>query len=131
MGSGGGEATADAVVETAYQAIGIPYEWGGNDANGFDCSGLIRYAYARHGIHLPRISRDQLRMGSPVEPEVNVLRPGDVLGFAAVPGGEATHVGLYVGDGRFIHSSSEGVRVSSLMEPYWQQHVVAARRLIE
>jgi cell wall-associated NlpC family hydrolase len=118
------------VVETAFEAIGTPYEWGGSDANGFDCSGLIRYAYGRFGISLPRISRDQLREGSPVELRVHGLFPGDILGFSAVPGGEATHVGLFVGDGQFIHSSSRGVRVSNLRDPYWQRHFVAARRIV-
>ena len=128
----GREGPADAleVVEIAFQAIGTPYQWGGTDANGFDCSGLIRYAYGQLGIELPRISRDQLRMGSPVELQVGALQPGDVLGFSAVVGGEATHVGLYVGDGEFIHSSTRGVRVSDLREPYWQQHFMAARRMV-
>jgi cell wall-associated NlpC family hydrolase len=118
------------VVATAYQAIGTPYLWGGNDGNGFDCSGLIRYAYRQYGIDLPRISRDQLKMGEAVPLEVLSLRPGDVLGFSAVPGGPAAHVGLYVGDGEFIHSSTRGVRVSDLREPYWQRHFMAARRMV-
>ena len=121
---------AIAVVETAYEAIGTPYQWGGNGANGFDCSGLIRYAYGQFGIELPRISRDQLGAGSPVELRVGALEPGDVLGFSAVVGGEATHVGLYIGDGQFIHSSTSGVRVSDLRQPYWQQHFMAARRIV-
>jgi len=121
---------AMAVVETAFEAIGTPYEWGGTDANGFDCSGLIRYAYGQFGIDLPRMSRDQLRMGSPVELKLEALRPGDVLGFSAIVGGEASHVGLYVGDGQFIHSSTQGVRVSDLREPHWQQHFIAARRVV-
>jgi cell wall-associated NlpC family hydrolase len=121
---------AIAVVETAYEAIGSPYQWGGNGANGFDCSGLIRYAYGQFGIELPRISRDQLAVGSPVELRVGALEPGDVLGFSAVVGGEATHVGLYIGDGQFIHSSTSGVRVSDLRQPYWQQHFMAARRMV-
>ena len=118
------------VVETAFEAIGTPYEWGGNDGNGFDCSGLIRYAYGRHGISLSRISRDQLREGIPIELKVEALFPGDILGFSAVAGGEATHVGLFVGDGQFIHSSSSGVRVSNLRDPYWQRHFIGARRIV-
>jgi cell wall-associated NlpC family hydrolase len=118
------------VVAAAFEAVGTPYLWGGNDGNGFDCSGLIRHAYGRHGIELPRISRDQLRMGEAVELDVASLYPGDILGFSAVPGGPATHVGLYVGDGEFIHSSTSGVRVSDLREPYWQRHFMAARRMV-
>lgn len=125
-----GEEIALAVVETAFQAIGSPYEWGGTDANGFDCSGLIQYSYGKYGIQLSRISRDQLRQGRPVGLRVESLRPGDILGFSAVVGGVATHVGLYVGDGQFIHSSSSGVRVSDIREPYWQQHFIAARRMV-
>lgn len=128
--SGEASEIALAVVETAFGAIGTPYQWGGTDANGFDCSGLIRYAYGQFGIDLPRISRDQLRMGSPVDLRVGALQPGDVLGFSATVGGEASHVGLYVGDGQFIHSSTRGVRVSDLREPYWQQHFMAARRMV-
>jgi cell wall-associated NlpC family hydrolase len=121
---------ATAVVETAFEAIGSPYKWGGTSANGFDCSGLIQYAYGQYGIDLPRISRHQLGRGTPVEVRVEALEPGDVLGFSAVVGGEPTHVGLYVGDGRFIHSGSSGVKVSDLREPYWQRHFMAARRMV-
>jgi len=121
---------AGAVVETALDAIGTPYEWGGTSANGFDCSGLIRYAYGVHGIDLPRRSEDQLRMGFPVDLRLGALRPGDVLGFSGTPGGKATHVGLYVGKGQFIHSSTNGVRISDLTDPYWQEHFVAARRMV-
>ncbi|MFQ5551157.1 MAG: C40 family peptidase, partial [Gemmatimonadales bacterium] len=96
--------TAQSVVETALSAMGTPYEWGGNDENGFDCSGLIKYAYEQHGIILPRVSRDQARVGRPVESRVTALRPGDILGFS-IEGDRVTHVGLYVGDGRFIHSA--------------------------
>jgi cell wall-associated NlpC family hydrolase len=119
-----------AVVETALDAIGTPYRWGGTGANGFDCSGLIQYAYGEYGIDLPRVSRDQLRMGSPVDWSTGALRPGDVLGFSAEVGGPPTHVGLYVGEGQFIHSSPRGVVVSDLREPYWQEHLMAARRMV-
>jgi cell wall-associated NlpC family hydrolase len=133
-GRGEGESSgvlAASVVETALGAMGTPYQWGGNDANGFDCSGLIRFAYRQHGIELPRISRDQLREGVPVDPEVSVLRPGDVLGFSLEPGGEASHVGLYVGGGEFIHSSTSGVRVSTFENPYWPVRFVGATRILK
>jgi len=123
-----------AVVSTAMDAMGTPYKWGAAGGDGFDCSGLIQYAYGQHGLILPRTSGDQARMGQRVDPSEGFLEPGDILGFAD-NGGGITHVGLYVGDGMFIHSSSSGVKLSSLTTPegdgqWWRQRWVAARRLI-
>lgn len=122
------------VVATALDAMGTPYRWGGSDASGYDCSGLIQYAYAEHGILLPRVSRDQARMGTLVEHAVEALQPGDILAFS-VNGGGVSHVGLYVGDGSFIHSSSSGVRLSTLDgtdgdSRYWRQRWVEVRRIL-
>lgn len=125
------EALTARVVDVALQSIGTPYQWGGTDANGFDCSGLIRFAYGRLGVQLPRTSAAQIRAGSPVTPEPTVLRPGDVLGFSGDRSGKTSHVGLYIGADEFIHSSSSGVRISTLRNPYWQQSLVAARRIVE
>jgi cell wall-associated NlpC family hydrolase len=119
------------VIEIALGSIGTPYEWGGTNANGFDCSGLIQFAYGEVGIGLPRTSRAQLRAGSPVTAEAAMLLPGDVLGFSGDRPAKASHVGLYLGGDRFIHSSSSGVRISTLRNPYWQQRLIAARRMVE
>lgn len=135
--SGSSEASATlaaAIVQTALDVMGTPYAWGGTNANGYDCSGLIQHAYGEHGILLPRVSRDQIRMGTAVEPRLGALRPGDILGFS-VEQAAVTHVGLYVGDGKFIHSASDGVKLSSLTAPdpdsqWWQRRLVAARRII-
>lgn len=136
-GDGSGEADADLgfqVVSTALDAMGTPYRWGGGDENGYDCSGLIHYAYGEHGILLPRRSRDQARTGEQVDRDVNALHPGDILGFS-IGGGGVSHVGLYVGDGVFIHSTSSGVTLSSLTasDPdsrWWQQRWITARRIL-
>jgi len=125
------EAILAAVVELALGSIGSPYQWGGTDANGFDCSGLIQFAYGRYGIRLPRVSGDQIRAGSPVVTEPSLLRPGDVLGFSADGKSGTSHVALYVGDDEFIHSSTTGVRVSTLRDPYWRSRLVAARRIVD
>jgi cell wall-associated NlpC family hydrolase len=127
---------ADSVIATATEAMGRPYEFGGTGENGegFDCSGLIQYAYAKHGIALPRRSTDQAREGSKVDRKLDRLKPGDLLTFSN-RGRAVTHVGLYVGDGRFIHSASRGVQVSTLSaeDPYgrwWYKRWVGVRRLI-
>ena len=124
------------IVRTALDALGTPYVWGGTAENGFDCSGLVQWAYNQHGIRLPRVSRDQARSGSEVTPVIDALRPGDVLLFAAQPGGGVTHVGLYVGDQVFIHSSSTGVKLSRLESQdsdgvWWVARWVGARRIVQ
>ncbi|HEX9893100.1 MAG TPA: C40 family peptidase, partial [Gemmatimonadales bacterium] len=124
-----------AVVQTAVEVMGSPYLWGGSGANGFDCSGLIQYAYGRHGVLLPRRSQDQAKAGLLVPRDLADLLPGDILTFSATPGGPVTHVGLYLGDRRFIHSASDGVRLS-LLSPedpngrHWWARWVGARRIL-
>ena len=119
-----------AVVEVALGAIGTPFVWGGTDANGFDCSGLMQYAYAQFGIVLPRVSTSQMQAGSPVARDPDQLRPGDILGFSLDDPDKTSHVGLYVGNYEFIHSGSSGVKVASILNPYWQEHLIAARRVV-
>lgn len=127
---------ADSVVATATEAMGRPYEFGGTGENGegFDCSGLIQYAFGQHGIQLPRRSTDQARKGTKVAKQPDKLRPADLLTFSN-RGSKVTHVGLYIGDGRFIHSATRGVQVSTLSpsDPYgrwWYTRWVGVRRLI-
>ena len=126
---------ADSVVETAAAEMGTAYRLGGTTSEGFDCSGLIQYAYAQHGITLPRTSAEQATAGSPVDRRLEALRTGDILTFSN-SGGPVTHVGLYVGDGRFVHSASRGVQLSALSpdDPYgkwWWARWVGARRVVD
>lgn len=129
-------APATGVVGTALSVMGMPYRWGGTDADGFDCSGLIQYTYAQHGITLPRQSTEQAKAGREVGRRVDLLQPGDILTFAAEPGREVSHVGLYLGEGRFIHSATGGVQTSTLTpeDPaggWWYARWVGARRVLE
>lgn len=119
------------MVDVALESIGTPYEWGGTGANGFDCSGLIQFAYERFGIRLPRTSAGQIRSGFSVDPVPGRLHPGDILGFSDGRGGKTSHVGLYIGADEFIHSGSDGVRISTLRSPHWRERLVAARRIVE
>jgi cell wall-associated NlpC family hydrolase len=125
-----------AIVGTASDAMGKRYQLGGTGKgeDGFDCSGLIQHAYARHGIALPRRSVDQAREGRAVERKLESLRPGDILTFAN-RGRTVSHVGLYLGGGRFIHSASKGVQESLLSadDPYgkwWFKRWVGVRRIV-
>jgi cell wall-associated NlpC family hydrolase len=127
---------ADSVVATATEMMGKPYQLGGEGegSDGFDCSGLIQYAYAQHGVLLPRRSTDQAKRGRSVERKLDALEPGDILTFSS-SGGPVTHVGMYVGSGRFIHSATHGVQESVLSpdDPYgrwWYRRWVGVRRLL-
>ena len=133
VGCGGGHRSAggDAittVVQTAQQQVGIPYRWGGESPQGFDCSGLVRYAYRSVGVDVPHSTEGLLDRVDRVP--LSQIRPGDILFFKVAPP-KISHVGLYVGDDRFIHAPSSGKTVSygSLKNPYWNSHVVAAGRV--
>jgi cell wall-associated NlpC family hydrolase len=116
------------VANTALSLQGTPYVWGGTTPKGFDCSGFTRYVYAQHGIPLPRTAAHQYRVGARVSPRD--IRPGDLVFFSTVAPGPS-HVGLAIGDGRFVHAPSERskVRVESLDTRYWQRRYLGARRI--
>jgi len=120
--------TAMRAAEHATGMVGKPYRYGGNSPSGFDCSGLVYYSYTRAGVSVPRTTRSQLNAGVPVAAQS--LRVGDLV-FFDQEGKKFSHVGIYLGDGRFVHAPSSGkqVRIDSLDMRYWQQHFVAARRL--
>jgi len=115
------------VIDSARKMLGVPYRYGGATPSGFDCSGLVSYAYRSVGIPVPRTSRDQYRQAAKVS--LQQLRPGDLLFFRLSPP-KISHVAIYDRDGRFIHAPSSGKQVSyaSLDNPYWRKHLVAAGR---
>lgn len=130
-----GQATARASNEVASMAIvyakqmlGKPYMYAGNTPAGFDCSGLVKYSYGRAGISLPRDTQAQRRISVLVS--MRSLREGDLL-FFDQEGKKKSHVGMYLGNGRFIHAPSSGgkVRTDSLSADFWKKHLVEARRV--
>lgn len=132
----GSRSEVRSALKAALDVMGTPYRWGGTTDNGFDCSGLIQYAYATAGLALPRRSGDQARAGRSVGTTLDDLEPGDILAFSGGRNGVVTHVGLYLGNGRFIHSARDGVVVSSLSADditgrWWLDRWVDSRRLID
>ncbi|WP_410515263.1 C40 family peptidase [Paenibacillus sp. BR2-3] len=120
------EVKLDSVVN---QVIGTPYLYGGTTTSGFDCSGFILYVLKKFNVDdLPRTSQSQAKVGTPVAKEN--LRPGDLVFFNTFGKG-ISHAGIYIGDDQFAHSSSKGVRVSSLSESYYQDRYVTARRVVD
>ena len=120
------------LVSTAQSYLGVPYVWGGNDAHGFDCSGFVGAVYARHGYRLPRVSRQQGRIGTPMH--TLPLQPGDLLFFAEIPGStRITHVAMSIGGSRFIHAALGKGEVSydSLDENYYARRWLGARRVLD
>ena len=117
------------IVNTAHQYLGVPYVFGGNSPRtGLDCSAYVKLVYSQVGIELPRTADAQYTRGTPVS--VTDLIPGDAVFFQTYAPG-ASHVGIYIGDGNFIHaSSSRGVTVSSLSAAYYSSHYLGARRMI-
>lgn len=120
--------TARKALDFAREMVGKPYKYAGNTPAGFDCSGLVNYSYGKAGVRMPRDTRSQRQ--STVAVSVRNLRQGDLL-FFDQEGAKASHVGLYLGDGRFVHAPSTGgkVRVDSLKANFWKKHFVDARRV--
>ena len=118
-----------ALSSTALSLRGAPYRNGGVDpANGFDCSGFVRYVYQQHGVPMPRAVREQFQVGKAVKRER--LEPGDLVFFSTVAPG-ASHVGIMIGGDQFIHAPSERgvVRVENLTAQYWASRYIGAKRV--
>lgn len=122
-------ATGNALITTAKKYMGVPYVWGGTTTNGFDCSGFTQYVMKQNGITIPRTAAEQYATGTPVDK--SQLRVGDLVFFTTYKEG-ASHVGFYMGDGKFIHASSanEQVTISNLGDTYYVEHYIGARRYI-
>lgn len=124
---GGSEASHHA-AGYAVEMVGTPYRYGGFTPAGFDCSGLVHYSFGRAGVRLPRDTPGLRRVGDRLG--WDELTRGDLV-FFDQEGKKASHVGIYLGEGRFVHAPSTGgrVRIDRIDSPYWRKHFNAARRI--
>lgn len=122
------QADADKIIRRAKTAIGTPYVLGGTDMSGFDCSGFVRWAYSSVGVKLPRTAREQSVVGTKIRNEKDI-QAGDIVTFRHPRRGY--HTGIYVGDGKFIHSPrrKSHVKINSLDDAYFSQTFTGARRI--
>lgn len=115
------------IIELAKTYMGVPYVFGGTTPSGFDCSGFLQYVFKQYGINIPRLADEQYLLGESVK--VSQLSAGDLVFFSTyLPG--ASHCGFYVGDGKFLHtSSSRGVRIDSLDNEYWKPKFLGGKKI--
>lgn len=118
------------IVKTAQSQLGTRYILGGTSPRGFDCSGLVWWAYKKHGICIPRLTEDQARAGIAVK--FYAIQPGDIIIFKTRKGRSGLHSGLYTGSGKFIHSPKSGkhVRHDKVEDSYWKSKLHTIRRII-
>ncbi|ULL13254.1 NlpC/P60 family protein [Paenibacillus sp. H1-7] len=124
-----GSAFAETPLSQAVnEELGAPYKWAGTTKKGFDCSGYTSFVFAKFDIDLPHTSKGQAGLGTTVA--LDDLRPGDLV-FYNTDGKGISHVGIYVGDGKFYHSATnKGVTVTKLSDSYYTKRFVTAKRIL-
>lgn len=118
-------------ARTAERFVGIPYQWGGTTVvDGMDCSGFTKAVYSLCGVNIPRTSREQFKAGNPISK--GELNDGDLVFFGSSET-SISHVGIYVGNGKFVHAPKRGeeIKVTSIDESYFERRFVGARRYIQ
>jgi len=120
---------ANNIESVAKSLLGVDYQYGATGPNHYDCSGFTKYVFSKQGINLPRISRDQAKVGQFIR--ANQLQKGDLIFFDSKKSSAVSHVGIYLGDGAFIHASStkDKVVISNLHSNYYSKHFKWGRRV--
>jgi cell wall-associated NlpC family hydrolase len=118
--------TNSELITNAKQLVGTPYEWGGTTPEGFDCSGFLKYVFENNGMNIPRTVSDIWNYGISVEQP----RVGDLVFFETYKPGPS-HAGIYIGNGKFLHSSSDGVMTSKMNLDYWQSRYLGAKKIVQ
>lgn len=122
---------AQALLKTAKSYMGTPYVFGGSTPKAFDCSGYVQYVFAKQGLQIPRTADVQYEKVGVNTKSSKELVPGDLVFFETYEPG-ASHVGIYMGKGDFIHASSQkGVTVSNLSESYWKAHYYGGKHIVK
>lgn len=119
-------AIARTLTRDALRFLGTPYVFGGTSTSGFDCSGYVQHVFAMLGINIPRTADAQYYAGTRIK---GGMKPGDLVFFQTYEPGPS-HVGIYLGNGKFVHASSHGVMVSNLSDSYWSSRYLGAKRMI-
>ena len=124
-------ANQQAVIQTAKKMLGVKYRYGGTSpSRGFDCSGLVQYSHKAAGINLPRTTGQQFASARRISRKY--LRAGDLVFFKTSPSRAVSHVGIYLGNYKFIHAPSSGkrVKISSMRSKYWRKRYSGAGRVL-
>ena len=118
------------VINTAKSYLGTPYVFGGTTPRGFDCSGYLQYVFQTQGIAIPRTADEQYKLGLQSKSAKDLV-PGDLVFFETYESG-ASHCGIYLGKGEFIHaSSSSGVRIDELSNSYWKPRFIGGKHIVK
>ena len=113
-------------LKVAKSNLGTKYKWGGASPSGFDCSGLVKYSYGKAGKKLPRTAGELYKKGK----KVKSLKKGDLMFFAPNKAKKPTHVAIYIGSNKFIHSAtSKGVSYAKTNNSYWKPQYIGAKRI--
>jgi len=129
--SGKTSATKQSIVNAAKKMLGVKYSYGGTSpSRGFDCSGLVQYSHKTAGVSIPRTTSQQFKSAKRISRRY--LKAGDLVFFKTAVSRIASHVGIYLGNNKFIHAPSSGkrVKISSMKEKYWRKRFTGAGRVL-